>query len=75
MWISEGPPIPNVSHNTNQRTPAMNNATLSVVTDRTIHNNRPDRVTSDKSIKEAYLIEIRNIHKYRGAVKSLARPE
>jgi len=56
--------ITNVSHNTNQRNPTINYATLSVVTDRTIHNNRPDILIPDKSIKEAYLIEIRKNHKY-----------
>jgi hypothetical protein len=30
----------------------------SITTDRTVHNDRPDRVMLDKTIKEAYLIEL-----------------
>jgi hypothetical protein len=30
----------------------------STTTDRTVHNNRPDRVMLDKTIKKAYLLEL-----------------
>jgi hypothetical protein len=29
-----------------------------IISDRTVHNNRPDRVIRDKTIKEAYLIDV-----------------
>ena len=59
--LSEGPPMPYHKH---EQQSALHNSNYqlysdrSMITDRTIHNSRPDIVTLDKTIKAEHLINV-----------------